>query len=184
MVADSYAYANPGKNDLIVKGNVGIGTATPGAKLDVNGTIRTKVLTILGADVAEPFDIAETDLPKGTVVVIDATRRGGLKRSAREYDTAVAGIVSGANGIDSGIILSQPGVNEGGQNVAISGRVYVQADSSGGPIKPGDLLTTSANPGHAMKVTDHTRAQGAVLGKAMSALEEGTGMVLVLVTLQ
>jgi hypothetical protein len=35
-----------------------------------------------------------------------------------------------------------------------------------------------------MKVTDHVRAQGAILGKAMSALSEGNGMVLVLVTLQ
>jgi hypothetical protein len=177
----------PGSNNGVVvdtAGNVGVGTATPGAKLDVNGTIRTKILTILGADVAEPFDVAETDLPKGTVVVIDAERRGGLKRSAREYDTAVAGIVSGANGINSGIILSQPGVNEGGQNVAISGRVYVQADTSSGPIQPGDLLTTSRSPGRAMKVRDYRKAQGAVLGKAMSPLAEGEGMVLVLVTLQ
>jgi hypothetical protein len=35
-----------------------------------------------------------------------------------------------------------------------------------------------------MKVTEHSRAQGAVLGKAMSSLENGMGMVLVLVTLQ
>ena len=31
---------------------------------------------------------------------------------------------------------------------------------------------------------DHARAQGAILGKAMSSLESGEGMVLVLVTLQ
>lgn len=41
LVADGYNYANPGKNDLIVKGNVGIGTANPVAKLDVQGDIRT-----------------------------------------------------------------------------------------------------------------------------------------------
>jgi hypothetical protein len=35
-----------------------------------------------------------------------------------------------------------------------------------------------------MKVSEHTRSQGAILGKAMSALNEGTGLVLVLVTLQ
>jgi hypothetical protein len=35
-----------------------------------------------------------------------------------------------------------------------------------------------------MKVTDHAQAQGAIIGKAMSALKEGKGMVLVLVTLQ
>lgn len=73
---------------------------------------------------------------------------------------------------------------EGGKNVALTGRVYVQADASNGAIYPGDLLTTSSTPGHAMKVTDHARAQGAILGKAMTGLAESQGLVLVLVTLQ
>ena len=68
--------------------------------------------------------------------------------------------------------------------MAIAGRVYVWADASNAAIQPGDLLTTSATPGHAMKVTDHNRAQGAILGKAMTSLEDGQGLVLVLVSLQ
>jgi hypothetical protein len=35
-----------------------------------------------------------------------------------------------------------------------------------------------------MKASDHERRQGAILGKAMSSLNEGTGHVLVLVSLQ
>jgi len=35
-----------------------------------------------------------------------------------------------------------------------------------------------------MKVLDYAKAQGAILGKAMSGLDAGTGLVLVLVTLQ
>jgi hypothetical protein len=35
-----------------------------------------------------------------------------------------------------------------------------------------------------MRVTDHELAQGAVLGKAMTPLREGRGLVLVLVSLQ
>jgi hypothetical protein len=35
-----------------------------------------------------------------------------------------------------------------------------------------------------MKVTDFARAQGAIVGKAMSSLFEGRGLVLVLVNLQ
>jgi hypothetical protein len=80
--------------------------------------------------------------------------------------------------------MQQQGLLEGGKNVALTGRVYVQADTSNGPIEPGDMLTTSSTPGRAMKVTDHARAQGAVLGKAMGSLDEGQGMVLVVVTLQ
>ena len=155
------------------------------ARLDNDGNFTVRMLTIRGgADLAEPFQMKEDELEKGSVVVIDDEHPGRLKRSRSAYDTRVAGIISGANGVNPGIALHQEGVMEGGQNVALTGRVYVQADASSGPIKPGDLLTTSDIPGHAMKVTDHAKAQGAVIGKAMSSLNEGTGMVLVLVTLQ
>jgi hypothetical protein len=166
-------------------GNVGIGTTTPQVKLDVVGSTRTKVLTITGgADIAEPFNITAENIAKGSVVIIDEETPGNLKLSTKPYDTRVAGIVSGANGIKPGISLHQEGALEGGENVALSGRVYVLADTMNGAIKPGDLLTTCATPGHAMKVSDHAKAQGAILGKAMSGLKEGKGMVLVLVTLQ
>jgi hypothetical protein len=137
-----------------------------------------------GADIAEPFKMSTRQIPKGAVVIIDEQNPGQLQLSTQAYDTRVAGIISGANGIQPGISLHQEGSLEGGENVALSGRVYVQADATMGAIRPGDLLTTSDTPGHAMKVTDHAKAQGAILGKAMSSLKEGKGMVLVLVTLQ
>jgi len=48
LVADTYSYANPGKNDLIVKGNVGIGTAAPTQKLHVVGGSVSADSAILG----------------------------------------------------------------------------------------------------------------------------------------
>ena len=153
----------------------------------VIGGAVTQVTTLMitgGSDLAEPFQMKEETLEKGSVVVIDEEHPGRLKQSQSAYDTRVAGIVSGANGVQPGIALHQEGVLEGGQNVALSGRVYVRADTSGGAIQPGDLLTTSSIPGQAMRVADRSRSQGAVLGKAMSALAEGEGMVLVLVSLQ
>ena len=151
----------------------------------VIGEANVQFLTIRGgADLAEPFQMSGGNISEGSVVVIDEEWPGELKLSTQPYDTHVAGIVSGANGIHPGISLRQEGKLDGGRDVALSGRVYVLADASHAPIKPGDLLTTSGTPGHAMKVKDHTRSQGAILGKAMSALAEGKGMVLVLVTLQ
>ncbi len=147
--------------------------------------VRVKVLTIEGgADVAEPFPMDDEAIEPGSVVVIDDERPGRLKLSEQAYDTRVAGIVSGAGGVKPGIALHQQGVMEGDKNVALSGRVYVKADAAFGAIRPGDLLTTSGHAGHAMKVADHARSQGAILGKAMSPLKEGSGLVLVLVTLQ
>jgi hypothetical protein len=139
-----------------------------------------------GSDLAEPFSMsaADNEIPQGAVVVIDDENPGRLKISSQPYDTRVAGVVSGANGIKPGIQMQQPELLGGGKNVALTGRVYVQADASYGPIKAGDLLTTSGTPGCAMKVSDHSKAQGAVLGKAMTGLNAGRGLVLVLVTLQ
>ncbi len=137
-----------------------------------------------GADLAEPFAMSGGSVPAGALVVIDDENPGKLKLSDRAYDTRVAGITSGAGGVKPGLTLSQKDVFEDGQNVAINGRVYCLADALYGVIKPGDLLTTSDTPGHAMRASDRSRAYGSVIGKAMSALDDGQGLVLVLVNLQ
>jgi hypothetical protein len=165
-------------------GNVGIGTASPAAKLDVNGTARVKVLEITGADLAEKFPTTET-LEPGTVVEIDPDNPGHLRKARGAYNKRVAGVVAGANGLSKGIVLGNLEGSENHTPIAISGRVWVYADATHEAIEPGDLLTTSDTPGYAMKASDPSRAHGAVLGKAMTRLEKGkTGMVLVLVNLQ
>ncbi len=198
-VGDSAGSSITTGSDNIDIGNIGssadsgvIRIGTPGKQTQtyIAGTIQSltcNTITITGgADLAEPFPISTADqkVSEGAVVVIDETNPGQLKLTDQPYDTRVAGVISGANGIHPGIQMQQHDLLEGGKNVALTGRVYVQADASNGPIKPGDLLTTSSTPGEAMKVTDHVRAQGATLGKAMTALRQGKGMVLVLVTLQ
>ncbi len=179
--------------------NVGIGVTIPTSKLTVGGdifvsTANSRVITPVleiygGSDLSEQFDI-QSDVQgcvpsAGMVVSIDPANPGKLIISSQAYDRKVAGIISGAGGIQPGMLMGQKNSEASGASpVALTGRVYCLADTSGGVIQPGDLLTTSQTPGHAMKVTDYNRAQGAILGKAMTALENGKGQVLVLVTLQ
>jgi hypothetical protein len=163
------------------------GSAPSPVTIMANGGLQTSMLQILGGgDLAEPFDISEADLIRpGLVVAIDPDRPGQLRMAHKAYDRTVAGIISGANGINPGLTMKQAGsVTDGAHPVALTGRVYCWANASYGPIEPGDLLTTSDTPGHAMKVTDHAKAQGAIIGKAMTELKQGKGLVLVLVTLQ
>ncbi|MBL8166776.1 MAG: hypothetical protein JNJ50_01395 [Acidobacteria bacterium] len=157
-----------------------------GVSLKVIGTADIGTLRITGADLAEPFAVAGADsIQPGTVMAIDPTQPGQLRVSTKAYDQKVAGVISGAGGINTGLTLKQPGtLADGAHPVALSGRVYCQVDASFGAIKPGDLLTTSSTPGYAMKVRNHARAQGAILGKALTGLKSGKGLVLVLVTLQ
>ncbi|MEQ9442924.1 MAG: hypothetical protein RIG62_28050 [Cyclobacteriaceae bacterium] len=169
------------------QGHVGVGTTEPLRTLDVGGTTRTTTLEITGgADLAEPFEVSNASaIEAGTIVAIDAANAGQLRVADHAYDRTVAGIVSGAGDIKPGMMMGQDGSIASGEHpVALTGRVYAKVDARYGAIRPGDLLTTSDTPGHAMKVTDPSQAQGAIIGKAMTTLEEGQGLVLVLVSLQ
>ena len=139
-----------------------------------------------GSDLSEQFDVrASDDVQPGMVVCIDSDHPGKLTLSGNAYDRKVAGVVSGAGGVNTGMLMGQQGsIADGRHPIALSGRVYVWADASDQPIEPGDLLTTSDVAGHAMKVADYGKAQGAIIGKAMTSLAEGQGLVLVLVSLQ
>jgi hypothetical protein len=141
-----------------------------------------------GADLAEPFEVsspADTVQP-GMVVVIDENNPGQLRLTDHAYDTKVAGIISGANGLSPGMVMKSEDstLTSGSHPVAMTGRVWCYVDATFGAIKPGDRLTTSTTPGHAMKADDQARSNGAVIGKAMTELQQGKGLVLVLVNLQ
>ena len=154
-------------------------------KVKNDGTVQCSILEITGgSDLSEPFDVRATEgeTEPGMVVCIDPDHPGKLVVCSKAYDRTVAGIISGAGDVEPGMLMAQrDSVVDGAYPVALTGRVYAWAE---GPVEPGDLLTTSDTPGHAAKVTDYGKAHGAIIGKAMTGLKEGQGLVLVLVALQ
>ena len=126
------------------------------------------------ADVVEP----------GDVLAIDTEGPEGRIRLARKVaDIAVFGIVSA----EAGVILGEgsPGEDAGAGGdfwvpVAVAGLALAKVDASYGVIRPGDLLVSSATPGHAMKAPDVV-VVGTVIGKALEPLESGTGLIKMLV---
>jgi hypothetical protein len=75
------SYAGIGTNGLAVAGNVGIGTASPGAKLEVNGTIRSgsgsgETLSVGSVDVGKDIGLAD-----GQGIVTGAARVMTFKTS-------------------------------------------------------------------------------------------------------
>jgi len=188
LLLDGNAGGNGG--NILVSDGDGSPVITISANYNNSGVGRliTPVLEITGgSDLSEQFDIGSAGAlsQPGMVVSIDPDNPGGLTLSGQAYDRKVAGVISGAGGINTGMVMGQKGSTADGEHpVALVGRVYVWADASSGAIEPGDLLTTSDRPGHAMKVLDHGQATGAILGKAMTGLTEGQGLILTLVTLQ
>jgi hypothetical protein len=183
------AEANTGPSAYAVWGKSSTGFAGYfDGKVQVNGGMAAHFVQITGgSDLSEKFEVRgeKSQIEPGMVVAIDPVNPGKLAVSAKPYDRRVVGILSGAGGVAPGMLMGQAGtLADGAHPVALSGRVYVWADASKGPIEAGDLLTTSSLPGHAMKVKSHSKAQGAILGKAMTGLDHGRGLVLVLVTLQ
>lgn len=177
----------PGGDVYVPAGiRLGVGTANPATALHVVGNARVNVLEVVGADLAERFPSLEADeLKPGMVVEIDPENAGHLRLSSSAYSGLVAGVVSGAGGLPAGTIMGNLPGHESAPAVALSGRVWVYCDATENAIAPGNLLTSSATPGHAMRATDNGRAQGAVIGKAMTGLEQGQrGLVLVLVGLR
>jgi hypothetical protein len=117
----------------------------------------------------------------GTVMVLG--EEGALQPSHQAYDKCVAGVISGANNYKPGIILDKRHLQSGRKPIALLGKVFCKVDASYAPIEIGDMLTTSDNPGYAMKASEPIRAFGAVIGKALKPLESGKGLIPVLVGL-
>jgi hypothetical protein len=171
---------------LQLRNGAGTGTITLDSDSAGDGRVTTQVLEITGgSDFSENFDIRTGDAQPGMLVSIDPAHPGELAVSERAYDRTVAGVVSGAGGVKPGLRMGQRNsVADGSHPVALTGRVYCLVDADRGAVEPGDLITTSDTPGHGMKVSDYARAHGAIIGKAMTPLAGGSGLVLVLVSLQ
>jgi hypothetical protein len=141
-------------------------------------------IQFLNADYAEDFDLSDQQgAEPGSVMVLDDG--ASLRESHLPYDGRVAGVVCGAGTFRPAVILDRRNdTTEPRVTVALVGKVYCKVDASSGPVRPGDLLTTSATPGHAMRATDRDLAFGAILGKALAGLDDGKALIPILVALQ
>jgi len=186
----NFLTANVPRFTVAANGNVGIGTAAPVAKLQVAGNATVDGNFVANGNIAAKYqDVAEwvetpSPLEAGTVVIVDPAEPNRVLAAPKAYDTRVAGAVSK----QPGLVLGEQGDSKA--MVAQSGRVRVKADASYGAIKIGDLLVTSPTPGYAMRskpmrMSGRTlHRPGTLLGKALEALPNGKGEILVLLTLQ
>ncbi len=130
------------------------------------------------ADFAEMLPTAYRGLEPGDVLAID--ERGELVRSDEPYQPTVVGVYS-----------TQPSYLGNSRHwgqadyapLALVGIVPVKATALNGAIQPGDMLTASSIPGHAMRA-DRDAPNGTIIGKALAGLDSGGGVIRMLVMLQ
>jgi hypothetical protein len=189
----------------IVNGNVGVGTTSPGAKLEVDGsvkltsgsgasitfqdgTVQSTAYTgvTCGGDFAESVDVSgsRASYEPGDVLVIGANSGSDVAKSSEPYSTLVVGVYSTKPGVVGRRQTTGTKTSTTAVPMAMVGIVPTKVSAENGAIKRGDLLVTSSTAGYAMKGTDRSLLAGAVLGKALGALDSGTGVIEAVITLQ
>ncbi|HUS86252.1 MAG TPA: hypothetical protein VMW76_03345 [Bacteroidales bacterium] len=158
-------------------------------------------------DVAEYIYDTNGNTEAGDVIVADPNLKESVILSGKPYQESVLGVVSTDPHLTMGMDLvtdeetgdALPGVKA--TKLALTGRVPVKVTDENGPIKPGDMLTSSSTPGHAMKwsllditkakdfdelkkmIAENDRRRNAVIGKAVDEHLSGTGRIIALISL-
>ncbi len=117
----------------------------------------------IGADVAEKYRNHDGSEP-GDVLVFSS--KDTVVKSSQPKQVRLAGVVS----TTPGVVLAS---DTEGVALALSGRVPVKVTNEGGPILPGDYLTSSSTPGKAMKAI----GTGQVIGQALEGLSGASGTI-------
>ncbi len=160
------------------------------------------------ADIAEYIHDTKGTTEPGDVLIADPYHPVSAITSSQPFETSVIGVVSTDPHLTMGmelVIDKETGAslpNTQATRLALTGRVPCKVTDENGPIQPGDLLTTSSTPGHAMKWTpldvneatdfeelksilaENELRRHAVIGKALESHAGGTGKIMVLVSLQ
>lgn len=159
-------------------------------------------------DLAEYIYDNNKETEAADVVVADVKGNENVVKSTKPYQSSVVGIVSTKPHLLMGteLIMDEESGEEiegvSAAKLALAGRVPCKVTDENGPIIPGDMLTSSSTPGHAMKWTlldvtqakdfeelkkmmaENERRRNAIIGKALESHISGTGKIIVLVSLQ
>jgi len=138
-----------------------------------SGAFTTSNANACNMDLAETYDSNEQTEP-GDLVSLVPSAQAKVRKSLRSYDSLLLGVVSS----NPGLVFNQGKTRLAGDNsrlitsgktvIALVGRVPVKVSMENGPIRVGDPLTSSSQPGVAMKATK----LGKIIGYALATAYE------------
>ncbi len=181
-------HQHPSSNASFIDGRTwdGSGAASRQFHITSAGTF------VAGSDFAEAFEAYGTkaEYEPGDVVVMCENDSKAVEKATREYDSRVVGVYSTRPGVLGADKNGVTQVDESDIPVAIVGIVPTKVTNENGTIHPGDLLTTSSVPGYAMKAFPNVvngvniYPAGTIVGKALEPLNEGKGVIKILLMLR
>jgi hypothetical protein len=147
--------------NLVANGGSSTGTISGKWSLDTGATLEATY----SADLAEYYE-GDAEYEVGTVLVFGGDKE--VTTTSVINDTRVAGVIS------NNAAYTMNGACPGLKNlIALQGRVPVKVV---GRVKKGDMLTTSATPGYAVKAMNPTL--GSIIGKALVDKDYGEAGVI------
>ena len=170
------------KNTLIVNGSIGIGDLNPTNTLKVVGSLCVKAVAgacagntsgtiyatntaVASADLAENY-VSSQNLEPGDLVIPSGDGNSqAIIKSSREYQLQLIGVVSTTPGVTLNSEVKTDASHSSVYPLALSGRVPVKISPNSEAIAAGDFLTSSDEPGKAMKANK----PGIMIGKALES---------------
>ncbi|MFC1632247.1 beta strand repeat-containing protein, partial [Candidatus Omnitrophota bacterium] len=204
---------NAADNVSVLDGSFSVGDGDTAVYNGTDGVLYVDTSGGTADNTGTLYDLAEEvytleKLEPGDVVSASAVDTCTAEPSATPYDTKVIGVVS----TKPNIIFTTSGHSSfGGDDfeitdtiapMVIAGRVPVKVTDENGYIEPGDLLTTSSTPGHAMKYTllethgrmsmqefsdtinENERRRNSIIGKALESFNGEQTKIVALINLQ
>ena len=174
------AFVNAGGGALLVADDDSDHTDLRFRVTNVGNVYTDGAFTGGGADFAELLP-ARGGLEPGDVVCMGVDGDGGFCISA--FDPTIVGVYS----TDPGFVAGGGDRDEDREDkapIAMMGLVPVKASAENGPIRIGDLLVSAGTPGHAMRCEGIEACFGRTIGKALESLDEGIGVIQMLVMLR
>lgn len=181
-------------------GFVGVGTTTPGAKMNIigalcvddtsptcgnaartAGTIYSVAALSASLDLAEAYPTKDATLVPGEIVALDASDPFYVVRADKNnLSTAILGIVSTAPGFYLGGFNDDMFKEDVKLPIALAGRVPLKVSNENGPIEIGDHITLSDVPGVGMKALE----SGNTVGIALEPMYSNADTIEVFVKLE
>jgi len=187
-----FGYSQHGAGVLGRSGASGVagffdGTVVVAGDLFVTGSKGGYVADIARNDGTEPLSQGDLVVVTGVTTAVVGNIPVPLVRKAdAESGTAVIGVVDAHYQVsENGAGHIKEAAVEPGEYVSIvtlGAFEAIKVDATYGAVQPGDLLVASPTAGHAMRADDPVI--GTVIGKALGGLDDGTGVIAVMITLQ